>query len=96
MFRSRQLPVYVKFDLELFAPHALLLLPIKRKVYRRRFDPPIFIATLDSISFSTALLLRMPAIVSSTFFRASASTKAVFFEERSPLNEVAFTAGLIS
>jgi hypothetical protein len=41
-------------------------------------------APLASISASTELFLRMFAFVSSTFLRASASTKASFFDDRSP------------
>ena len=41
----------------------------------------IFMAPLDSRFWRTGLCRRMLVMVSSTFFRAAAFTKALFFEE---------------
>lgn len=47
---------------------------------------------LVSNSFSRGLFARMPAIVNSTFLRATAFTKLSFFEVRSPSYRVVSTA----
>jgi hypothetical protein len=51
---------------------------------RLYITPAILTAPLVSSAAMTALRLRISAMVSSTFFRATASTKAQFFAERSP------------